>query len=63
MEQALGKTTSKELLPAQPGDVEATYADIDTLVTDTGYSPKFSIQQGLQKFTQWYVDYYAKNYI
>jgi UDP-glucuronate 4-epimerase len=63
MEQALGKTTSKVLLPAQPGDVEATYADIDTLVTDTGYSPKISIQQGLQQFAGWYMDYYAKKYI
>jgi len=63
MEQALGKTTSKELLPAQPGDVEATCADIDTLVTDTGYSPQISIQQGLQQFAGWYVDYYAKIYI
>ena len=60
MEQALGKTTSKELLPAQPGDVEATYADIDTLVADTGYSPKISIQQGLNQFAGWYMDYYAK---
>ncbi len=60
MEQVLGKTTSKELLPAQPGDVEATYADIDTLVADTGYIPKISIQQGLQQFAGWYMDYYAK---
>jgi hypothetical protein len=60
MEQVLGKTTSKELLPAQPGDVEATYADIDTLVADTGYTPKISIQQGLQQFAGWYIDYYAK---
>lgn len=60
MEQALGKTTSKELLPAQPGDVEATYADIDTLVADTGYNPKISIQQGLQQFADWYMDYYVK---
>ena len=60
MEQALGRTTSKDLLPAQPGDVEETYADIDTLVADTGYSPKISIQQGLQQFAGWYMDYYAK---
>jgi UDP-glucuronate 4-epimerase len=60
MEQALGKTTSKELLPAQPGDVEETYADIDTLVADTGYTPKISIQQGLDQFAGWYMDYYAK---
>jgi UDP-glucuronate 4-epimerase len=60
LEQALGKTTTKELLPAQPGDVEETYADIDTLVADTGYSPKTSIQQGLHQFAGWYMDYYAK---
>ena len=60
MEKALGKTTSKKLLPAQPGDVEETYADIDTLVADTGYTPKISIQQGLDQFAGWYMDYYAK---
>jgi UDP-glucuronate 4-epimerase len=60
MEQALGKTTSKELLPAQPGDVEATWADIDSLVADTDYSPKISLPQGLQQFAGWYMDYYAK---
>jgi len=60
LEQALGKTTSKELLPAQPGDVEETYADIDTLIADTGYTPKISIQQGLHQFAGWYMDYYAK---
>ena len=60
MEQALGKTTSKELLPAQPGDVEDTYADIASLTADTGYSPKISIEQGLQQFTRWYLDYYTK---
>jgi UDP-glucuronate 4-epimerase len=60
MEQALGKTTSKELLPAQPGDVEATWADIETLVADTGYSPQISIQQGLDQFADWYMDYFVK---
>ena len=60
MEQALGNTTSKELLPAQPGDVEETYADIDTLVADTGYTPKISIHQGVDQFAGWYMDYYAK---
>jgi UDP-glucuronate 4-epimerase len=58
MEQALGKTTGRELLPAQPGDVEDTYADIDALVTDTGYSPAISIERGLQQFADWYLDYY-----
>ncbi|MDH3636714.1 MAG: NAD-dependent epimerase [Gammaproteobacteria bacterium] len=60
MEQALGKTTDRELLPAQPGDVEDTFADIDDLVADTGYSPSVSIEQGLQQFAAWYMDYYDK---
>lgn len=60
MEQALGKTTDRELLPAQPGDVEDTFADIEDLVADTGYSPTVSIEQGLQKFAAWYLDYYAQ---
>ena len=60
MEQALGKTTSKELLPAQPGDVEETCADIDSLIADIGYGPKISIQEGLQQFASWYMDYYVK---
>ncbi len=60
MEQALGKTTTRELLPAQPGDVEDTFADIDALVSDTGYTPAISIEQGLQQFAAWYVGYYDK---
>lgn len=59
MEQALGKTTSRELLPAQPGDVEETWADITALSADTGYSPATSLRQGLGKFARWYLDYYG----
>ncbi len=60
MEQAFGQTTSREMLPAQPGDVENTFADIDALVADTGYTPTVSIEQGLQKFAAWYMGYYRK---
>jgi len=60
LEQALGKTSNKEMLPAQPGDVEDTFADIDALVTDTGYSPAISIEEGLQRFADWYLGYYHK---
>jgi UDP-glucuronate 4-epimerase len=59
MEQALGGKTERELLPAQPGDVEETFADIDSLVRDTGYQPVVSIEQGLDKFSDWYRDYYG----
>jgi len=58
MEKAFGKSTEKELLPLQPGDVEHTYADIGALQNETGYSPSTSIEQGLQLFADWYRDYY-----
>ena len=58
MEQALGRTTTRELLPPQPGDVDATWADISDLARDTGYSPAISLEQGLQNFASWYLDFY-----
>lgn len=58
MEQALGKTTTKELLPLQPGDVEHTYADVTDLIKDTGYQPKTSIEEGIRRFVSWYKDFY-----
>ncbi|MEO1900290.1 MAG: NAD-dependent epimerase [Alcanivorax sp.] len=58
MEQALGQTTEKELLPLQPGDVEHTYADISALQRDTGYQPKTDIKTGIDRFVDWYRDYY-----
>ena len=59
MEQALGRTTARDLLPAQPGDVEETFADITALKKDTGYNPSVSIEQGLQGFAAWYREYYC----
>ena len=59
MEKALGGTTERELLPAQPGDVEATFADIRSLAEDTGYKPTVSIEEGLEKFAAWYRGYYG----
>jgi UDP-glucuronate 4-epimerase len=58
MEKAFGKTTAKEMLPLQPGDVEHTYADIGPLQNEFGYSPQVSIEQGLELFAKWYTDYY-----
>lgn len=58
LERALGKSTDKELVPAQPGDVENTFADIRSLTMDTGYLPVISLEQGLDKFARWYLDYY-----
>ena len=58
MEKAFGKSTEKELLPLQPGDVEHTYADISSLQNEIGYFPSTSIEQGLQLFADWYREYY-----
>lgn len=58
IEQALGKTTAKELLPLQPGDVEHTYADVEALARDTGYRPKVSVREGIKRFVDWYRAHY-----
>lgn len=58
IETALGKTTHKELLPLQPGDVEHTYADVEQLKIDTGYAPGTAIEHGIQQFVSWYKDFY-----
>ena len=58
LEKALGKTAEKNLLPMQAGDVEATYADIEELVVDTGYKPNTSIEAGVEQFVSWYREFY-----
>jgi len=58
LEKSLEKTTEKELLPLQPGDVEHTYADVEKLVRDTGYQPNTPIEEGVDKFITWYKEYY-----
>lgn len=58
IEQALGKTTHKELLPLQPGDVEHTYADVEQLKIDTKYAPSTPIESGIQRFVDWYKYFY-----
>lgn len=58
IEAELGKKGIKEFLPMQAGDVPATHADITNLITDTGYSPQFSVQQGVKHFITWYKDYF-----
>ena len=58
LERKLGKTAKRNLLPMQPGDVPATFADIDDLERDTGYKPRTSITEGIAKFVDWYQGYY-----
>lgn len=60
LEKFLGKTAEKELLPLQPGDVPDTYADVEALVSDVGYKPNTTIEQGIERFVAWYLDYYQK---
>ncbi|MBU6248710.1 MAG: NAD-dependent epimerase [Xanthomonadaceae bacterium] len=57
MEQALGRTVEKRLLPMQPGDVPDTWADVSALRRDVGYAPNTSIEDGVARFVAWYRDY------
>jgi UDP-glucuronate 4-epimerase len=59
LENALGQTAQKNMLPMQPGDVPATYADIDNLRRDVGFEPKTSLDVGLQRWVQWYRSYHG----
>ena len=58
IEKAVGKEAVKELVDMQPGDVPATYADIDDLAHDVGFAPKTPLHDGIRKFVDWYKDYY-----
>jgi len=58
IENALGKQAIKNMLPMQAGDVEATYADIDSLAAAVGFAPKTPLGEGIAKFVAWYKDYY-----
>jgi UDP-glucuronate 4-epimerase len=59
LERLLGKTARRELLPMQPGDVEATYASIDALRAATGYAPSTPLAVGLARFVDWYRAYHG----
>ncbi|WP_165176301.1 NAD-dependent epimerase [Desulfovibrio sp. ZJ369] len=58
LEEALGKKARKELLPMQPGDVEATWADINALTLATGFAPTTPLREGIARFAAWYREYY-----
>ena len=58
LERELGMEARKNLLPMQPGDVPATFADVDDLVRDCGFKPATSIETGVANFVRWYRDYY-----
>lgn len=58
IEECVGKKAEKNLLPMQPGDVLATYADVDALIKDVDYKPSTTIEEGVAKFVDWYRDFY-----
>ncbi|MEN9897233.1 MAG: hypothetical protein RLZZ66_882 [Pseudomonadota bacterium] len=59
LEKYLGKTAVKNLLPMQAGDVQDTFAEMDGMKRDFNYSPKTSLNEGLEKFVQWYKVFYG----
>jgi UDP-glucuronate 4-epimerase len=59
IERAMGKPAQKVMLPMQPGDVPATYADVTDLMNDVGFAPSTSIEDGIQRFVDWYREYYG----
>ncbi|MBT7410318.1 MAG: NAD-dependent epimerase [Methylococcales bacterium] len=58
IEKILGKEAKKVFLPMQPGDVAATYANVDELIQDINFKPQTNIETGLKKFVDWYLNYY-----
>jgi UDP-glucuronate 4-epimerase len=59
LEECLGREAIMDLLPLQPGDVPDTSADVSELRRVTGYAPKVSVDEGVERFVRWYRDYHA----
>jgi len=58
LEEALGVKAKRELLPMQPGDVPATYADVDDLTREVDFKPATPIGEGIKRFVAWFRDYH-----
>lgn len=59
IESALGKTAEKDFMDLQPGDVPATYANVDDLMNDVGFKPSTPLEVGIKKFIDWFRSYYS----
>ena len=59
IEDRVGKKAEKNLLPMQPGDVPATYANVDDLIDDVGYKPSTTVEEGIANFVDWYREFYG----
>ncbi|WP_408589727.1 NAD-dependent epimerase [Novosphingobium sp.] len=60
LEQSLGRTAIRNLLPLQAGDVPDTFADVSDLVNDLGYKPATSVREGVANFVAWYLEHVHK---
>ena len=58
LEECLGVRATKNMLPMQPGDVPATYADVSDLIEQFDYKPQTTIKEGVAAFVEWYRSYY-----
>jgi UDP-glucuronate 4-epimerase len=59
LEEALGRKAKVNLLPMQPGDVPATYANVESLEEVTGFRPKTPMKEGIRRFVDWFRTFYA----
>ena len=59
IEEVLGKTAIRELLPLQPGDVPDAYADVSELVRAVDYKPSTPVKDGVRAFVEWYRGQYG----
>jgi UDP-glucuronate 4-epimerase len=59
LEKEFGRMAVKDMLPMQPGDVPATYADVDDLMREVGFRPSTSIEDGIARFAAWFRDYHG----
>ena len=57
LEQCLGRKAELQMLPLQPGDVPDTHADVSDLVSDVGYKPQVTVEEGVRRFVDWYLGY------
>jgi len=60
LEETIGKKAKRELVPMQPGDVPATYADVDDLMREVGFRPSTPIAEGIARFVEWYRAYHRR---
>lgn len=58
IEAACGVTAVRNYMPLQPGDVLATWADVEDLIQATGFRPRTSVEDGVRAFVEWYRDFY-----